>query len=146
MSSQLAYLYSDNRTAVRPFSTILHTSFSPTASPRLWEKMTKWACDRWTRSHWSAESLEGFSGAFSSSKEDLGLLKTEGELPAEGAKHSNIPASEHDHPRPVLPSTLNATYSLVYLSADSPNELTTLSEDEIYIIGGIVDRNRHKVR
>jgi tRNA (guanine9-N1)-methyltransferase len=34
--------------------------------------------------------------------------------------------------------------SLVYLTADSPHELEALSPDDVYIIGGIVDRNRHK--
>ena len=36
--------------------------------------------------------------------------------------------------------------NLVYLTADSPNVLPEVSADDIYIIGGIVDRNRHKAR
>jgi tRNA (guanine9-N1)-methyltransferase len=34
--------------------------------------------------------------------------------------------------------------SVVYLSADSPDTLTTLEPDTCYIIGGLVDRNRYK--
>jgi tRNA (guanine9-N1)-methyltransferase len=33
---------------------------------------------------------------------------------------------------------------VVYLSADSPDTLTTLESDTCYIIGGLVDRNRYK--
>ena len=32
---------------------------------------------------------------------------------------------------------------LVYLTADSPNEISQLDKNACYIIGGIVDRNRH---
>ena len=32
----------------------------------------------------------------------------------------------------------------MYLTADSPDELDDLDTNKIYIIGGIVDRNRHK--
>lgn len=33
---------------------------------------------------------------------------------------------------------------VVYLTGDSDNELQELSEDEAYIIGAMVDHNRHK--
>lgn len=33
----------------------------------------------------------------------------------------------------------------VYLTADSPNVLHTLEASKVYILGGLVDRNRYKV-
>lgn len=33
---------------------------------------------------------------------------------------------------------------IVYLSADADETLTELKKDELYVIGGIVDRNRYK--
>lgn len=33
---------------------------------------------------------------------------------------------------------------LIYLTADSPNTITSLDSNKVYVIGGIVDRNRYK--
>lgn len=35
---------------------------------------------------------------------------------------------------------------VVYLTADSPNVLTTLEEGKAYVLGNLVDHNRYKVR
>lgn len=34
--------------------------------------------------------------------------------------------------------------NIIYLTADSDNEITEIKQDELYIIGGIVDRNKYK--
>ena len=33
----------------------------------------------------------------------------------------------------------------MYLSSDSANVMQTVEEDKVYIIGGLVDHNKHKV-
>jgi tRNA (guanine9-N1)-methyltransferase len=103
MASQIGYVYSANRLAERPFSSILHTSFNETQSPRLWEQMLKTKREVWGRCHWTGAGIDR------------------------------------------LAQKSPETHSLVYLSADAEEELDTLKENEIYIIGGIVDKNRHKV-
>jgi tRNA (guanine9-N1)-methyltransferase len=44
----------------------------------------------------------------------------------------------------VLDHFLSEKDRLVYLSADAEEDLTNIDKDAIYIIGGFVDRNRHK--
>ncbi|KAL1410900.1 tRNA (guanine(9)-N(1))-methyltransferase [Vanrija albida] len=162
MSGQLTYVYSANRTAPRPFSSVMFTSFSPEISPRLWEKMTKTNWDRWNRMHFWAEDVGVLAG-------ELGKEKAEGGEVEAVAENGDAEAAETRPTRskktkvgsngapndtatllaalsgPHLPPTLPATHKLVYLSADADEELTTLAEDEVYVLGGIVDRNRHKV-
>jgi tRNA (guanine9-N1)-methyltransferase len=51
-------------------------------------------------------------------------------------------------PESDRPSTSERTEkeNVVYLTADSEEELTELKKDETYIIGGLCDHNRYKVR
>lgn len=163
MAQQISYTYSANRTAARPFATVLHTSFSPTSSPRLRERMTKSQWAKWTRCGWWGEGIGDLAKAMS---RDNPSAMSQGPLPSEEPiSISNQPISAEpplsdDKPStstesvnlesyltgPNLPAPISSkTHKLIYLSADADEELTTLSEDEVYIIGGIVDRNRHKV-
>mmetsp|Transcript_34417 Transcript_34417/g.83257 ORF Transcript_34417/g.83257 Transcript_34417/m.83257 type:complete len:391 (+) Transcript_34417:207-1379(+) len=54
----------------------------------------------------------------------------------EDAPNNN--SGKEPHPK------LKSNHQFVYLTADSPNTLTTLDDNTTYIIGGIVDRNRLK--
>jgi tRNA (guanine9-N1)-methyltransferase len=130
MASQLGYVYSANRLAERPFQTLLHTSFNEKSSPRLWEKMLKTKREVWNRCYWTGAGIDKLAEKFGESSTSAHVQ----EQPQ--ASSSGL----------VLPDTISPeTHSLVYLSADAEEELETLAENEIYIIGGIVDKNRHKV-
>jgi tRNA (guanine9-N1)-methyltransferase len=61
---------------------------------------------------------------------------------AQGRPHTSLP--DHISAIEEASSTTQPGPSLVYLCAESPNVLKTLSPNTSYIIGGLVDRNRHK--
>ncbi|BEI87037.1 hypothetical protein CcaverHIS002_0703830 [Cutaneotrichosporon cavernicola] len=137
MVSQLTYVYAANRTAKRPVSTVLHTSFSPETSPRLWDKMARAQWHRWKRMFFWAGGVDALSTRMGEERDKEVTV----EMPVKSKPTRDVPSSE-DLSDPHLP--FPASRQLVYLSADAEEELSTLSEGEVYIIGGIVDRNRHK--
>ena len=59
-----------------------------------------------------------------------------------GQQRTHSTSSSEEQGLPLLASK----NSVIYLTADSQDELTELKEGETYIIGGIVDHNRYKVR
>lgn len=120
MASQVSYCYAANRQARIPVRNVIHTSASPEASPRLWPPLAKAPCERWIGCQWYRGNLEDYIKSF------------------------NAP-SETDESASGPSRVSSKTHSLVYLSADAEDELETLRDDEVYIIGGIVDRNRYKV-
>lgn len=52
--------------------------------------------------------------------------------------------SETNTVPPTISTAPSTPPNIIYLSSDSPTTLTTLSPYTTYIIGGIVDKNRHK--
>lgn len=167
MASQVRYVYSDTRAASRPFTSVLFTGFSPESTPRLWAQMNKDQWQKWSGVHFRAEDVDtlqddlakleiGEAPEQAEDAEDKQRLKeAEGSGqadqagPVEPAADGESTQLEDDRTQFLcgsrLPPGFTAGRQLVYLSADSEEELETLSPDEIYIIGGIVDHNRHKM-
>lgn len=59
-------------------------------------------------------------------------------------KWQNMTFKENDVLKELLPTDSEDLSKYVYLTADTENELQALEEGYTYIIGGIVDKNRHK--
>jgi tRNA (guanine9-N1)-methyltransferase len=78
---------------------------------------------RWTRVEWWKSGYEGLWDESSSPD----VLETE-TVTKSGRSPQRAPKDK-----------------VVYLTADCDEELEELKEDETYIIGGVVDRNRYKV-
>lgn len=70
-------------------------------------------------------------------------LQTPGSIPTQPSTDpgSQLPASEAPSTNDEAPAPLP---QIVYLTSDSPHTLEILSPNTSYIIGGIVDKNRHK--
>ncbi|UOH79986.1 tRNA (guanine(9)-N1)-methyltransferase [Cryptococcus neoformans] len=137
MAQQLGYLYSSNRTAEKPVRTVIHTTFSPAASPRLWQRMENFNWHKWSRCHWWEQGLETLKSQLDPS---TSILSGQSVVSEETQDKADIDAkgllSRLTGPQ-VPVDLLAGKHKLVYLSADAEDELLSLSEDEIYIIGGI---------
>lgn len=92
------------------------------------------------------------AGAFSEDRKDLESAKkhpatndtSDEPLTTEPAPLENGEEPATTEEPPTEPADSNPTPSIVYLTSDSPHTLDRLSPNTSYIIGGIVDKNRHK--
>jgi tRNA (guanine9-N1)-methyltransferase len=85
------------------------------------ESMNNAAYRRWTGTEWWQE---GYERVWSGKKGDSGS----------------------DELKDVHRGSRVKQQDVIYLTADSDEELMELKDDEMYIIGGICDHNRYKVR
>ncbi|GLB34113.1 putative tRNA (Guanine-1)-methyltransferase [Lyophyllum shimeji] len=136
LCSQLAYTYSANRNAAYPFS-LLYTSLNGRTLTRL-ESMNDAGYRRWVNTEWWHEGYERLwqgqdvpppSGDSQAGEADRKKASTAPSGPAVGEDSR---------------SQQDIKQKIVYLTADSEEELTELQPEETYIIGGICDHNRYK--
>ncbi|KZT29448.1 hypothetical protein NEOLEDRAFT_600845 [Neolentinus lepideus HHB14362 ss-1] len=148
LSSQLAYTYSANRHSSNPFSSLLFTCLNGRTLTRL-ETVGDASYKRWSNTEWWTD---GYEKLWEENSPPTDAASEE--QPTEGVSvqiQSSEAAAESDQAEKSLESDPQQNAhskalknGVIYLTADSSDELLELKEDETYIIGGIVDRNRYK--
>lgn len=111
LTRQIAFAYSENRKAERPFDYILYD-----VDEKLWDKLKINSFEKWK----GVKLVK--KGEYKSIDEYLLDYSIKRDFKIENFKKDDI----------------------IYLTADSENEINDLQENKAYIIGGIVDRNRFK--
>ncbi|KAF9057861.1 guanine-1-methyltransferase-domain-containing protein [Panaeolus papilionaceus] len=142
LCSQLAYTYSTNRNASFPFS-LIFSSLNGRTFERL-ESLGEASYKRWASTTWWTSGYEQLWIAEESN--NVPTVPTL-DLPEAVATPENNDASASIPTSKIESKSDIHTYprdKIVYLTADTDEELTELLPDEIYIIGGIVDHNRYK--
>jgi tRNA (guanine9-N1)-methyltransferase len=141
LCSQLAYVYSVNRRSSNPFRSLLFTSLNGRTLSRL-EKLNDAGYKRWAGTEWWAEGYER-----------LWIQITAGSAPGDGESSGGAATeddraedNEDDNDPEKLLATPVSQDRVVYLTADSTEVLEELKEGETYVIGGLCDHNRYKVR
>jgi tRNA (guanine9-N1)-methyltransferase len=163
MGAQLTRCYSDNRT--NPYrANLAISSWGGTLKTRFETVLANthhgWKGVRFTEKDFvgAAEDLDEVMKGPNGGKlvgalagEGEGTAGTKGtvpstEAPPESDVESAIPGSDIPNTKDVLEKDTAPTSkpSIVYLTSDSPNTLDRLQPNTSYIIGGIVDKNRHK--
>ena len=144
LCSQLAYTYSANRQASFPFS-LIYTSLNGQTFDRL-ESMGDAGYKRWINAKWWSE---GYSRLWEN--EDIPQSDTESDPLRPTDREKEDPSlcattsSVATQSNPRITRNITPKSTVVYLTADSEDELSELRPDETYIIGGICDHNRYKV-
>lgn len=89
-------------------------------------------------------SVEAITESDPSSRTDSGMQgESAREEPISAQKdHEPLPATSS--PSPPMPTPSIPQGEVIYLTSDSPHTLSTLSPYSTYVIGGLVDKNRHK--
>jgi tRNA (guanine9-N1)-methyltransferase len=141
LCSQIAYVYSVNRRSSNPFRSLLFTSLNGRTLSRL-EKLNNAGYKRWAGTEWWTESYD-----------KLWVQDSSGPAPGDGGCSGGAASEEDcaedngdDNNTEELLATPVSRDRVVYLTADSTEVLEELKEGETYVIGGLCDHNRYKVR
>ncbi|PIL37540.1 hypothetical protein GSI_01234 [Ganoderma sinense ZZ0214-1] len=143
LTSQLAYTYSANRKAAQQFSSLLFTSLDGRTKERM-DGMNNAAYKRWAGAEWWEEGYERLWEGKEDSGEGTVEMKVEGEDWKECTEAGGGEGKETLVKRQIRQPSRAEKSTVVYLTADSEEELSELKEGETYILGGIVDHNRYK--
>jgi len=136
LCSQLAYTYSTNRNAAYPFS-LVYTSLNGRTLTRL-EGMNDAGYKRWVNTEWWHDGYERLWQSRGVPPHPEGNQTNDTDKGEGSAVPSHRPTGEGGR------SQQDIQQSVVYLTADSEEELAELKPEETYIIGGICDHNRYK--
>lgn len=127
MATQISFCYASNRASSQPVTPLLVTSFGGRLKDRM-DNNTQATYLKWKGMEWWTEGYESLYSSLPSSSSSSSTTVEKIEM----GHLSGKPKSRTDKS------------SIIYLSGDSPNVLTSLEEGTTYIIGGIVDHNRYK--
>ncbi|KAF9464817.1 guanine-1-methyltransferase-domain-containing protein [Collybia nuda] len=128
LCSQLGYTYSANRSAAYPFS-LVYTSLNGRTFARL-ESLSDASYKRWVNTQWWHDGYER-------------LWQDQGNITRDVTNRS-VPGDSTRTPVLEVTAIKEIQHNIIYLTADSEEELTELKPEETYIIGGICDHNRYK--
>lgn len=150
MAAQLAFCYSSNRASTRPLD-ILISGLSGRMKAKL-ESTPDKPHEAWKGVEWWEEGYEElWAEPTPSSAETVPPPTAEASTAADDTSTTSAPPATSTSIPPVSlgvfagqPRSRVPKSSIIYLTGDSPNVLTTLEEGKTYILGGIVDRNRYK--
>lgn len=134
MSTQLAHVYNVNRTAVHSVNVI----FTPLEG-QLKQRMVEGRKGDYLR--W--KGLQVYEKPILDLWSDNRATSAQVDVTENEAEASTSTQNDSETPRRE-PSIRKE--DVIYLTADSKNVLQTLDEGKTYIVGGIVDHNKYKVR
>lgn len=140
MTNQLYFVHALNRMSPKPFRHCAFTGINGRMKERLDTKLNgEYA--KFTRLEWRGEDVNDMRQAPARSEEEWTAFTNSKRVGRKTVTGGRGPVDLAETP---LRNPFDGQ-EYIYLSADADYELETLKENETYIIGGIVDRNRYKV-